>query len=525
MADAQTIIDIEVNDQSFKAFAESFTKFQKAVDDATAKMGKLGDKTEETAKKSDTSWDHVKKSFDELFKKHDSFNKLFKDTIKTAGSLATLAEDIAGSFGNAALSFAKFAVAGALTGFGLKKIADSAGQQRYESLQLGISTSQLESRKAVYDTILGAGGTEGALRDIAAAKLDPTKGVAFSALGIKDYQSKDAAQLLDEVAKTAGKFKDTMPQVLDALGITNIISQQQIQALGRTSPEEIQQRLTEAQATQASVGVDPEIAKKMQDFSNQLGIAAKIIEKSFTEALVSAAPALKDLAEGVASLSKALAPIIGLLAKILGMPFAAADWLDKNVLGMDEKRTSYIDRSLSKWHQFATGTSTVSPTAKSISSVGNSSQADYLTKLEQQYPNLPKGLLASVWGAESNYGRDPNTNIENSKGALGPFQFTSATAKDYGLKDRTDFKTSAESAAVYLNNLMTKFHGDVEKTIVAYNAGPGRIGNSSDWLRKTPQESQQYLKRVESNLPQFRMTINNETGGSAIASMASGWGQ
>ncbi|MCF4543730.1 transglycosylase SLT domain-containing protein, partial [Acinetobacter baumannii] len=55
------------------------------------------------------------------------------------------------------------------------------------------------------------------------------------------------------------------------------------------------------------------------------------------------------------------------------------------------------------------------------------------------------------------------------------FQFLDGTAKQYGVKDRTDLAQSAEGAAKYMSYLLKLFKGDLEKAIRAYHAGEGNV--------------------------------------------------
>ncbi|MEX7542011.1 lytic transglycosylase domain-containing protein, partial [Acinetobacter baumannii] len=62
-----------------------------------------------------------------------------------------------------------------------------------------------------------------------------------------------------------------------------------------------------------------------------------------------------------------------------------------------------------------------------------------------------------------------------STGATGGFQFLEGTAKQYGVKDRTDLAQSAEGAGKYMSYLLKLFKGDLEKAVRAYHAGEGNV--------------------------------------------------
>ncbi len=93
--------------------------------------------------------------------------------------------------------------------------------------------------------------------------------------------------------------------------------------------------------------------------------------------------------------------------------------------------------------------------------------------LESKY-GLPKGMLAAIHAIET--GNTGKTNQVNAQtGATGGFQFLAGTAKQYGVRDRTDLAQSAEGAAKYLSYLLKLFHGDLEKAVRAYHAGEGNV--------------------------------------------------
>ncbi|NAR87845.1 tape measure protein, partial [Acinetobacter haemolyticus] len=91
--------------------------------------------------------------------------------------------------------------------------------------------------------------------------------------------------------------------------------------------------------------------------------------------------------------------------------------------------------------------------------------------IENKY-GLQSGMLSAIHMIESR----GNANAYNkTTGATGGFQFLEGTAKQYGVKDRTDIAQSAEGAAKYLKYLLNLFKGDLEKAVRAYHAGEGNV--------------------------------------------------
>lgn len=95
------------------------------------------------------------------------------------------------------------------------------------------------------------------------------------------------------------------------------------------------------------------------------------------------------------------------------------------------------------------------------------------SSLESKY-GLPSGTLSAIHAIET--GNTGKSNQVNSQtGATGGFQFLEGTAKQYGVKDRTDLAQSAEGAAKYMSYLLKLFKGDLEKAVRAYHAGEGNV--------------------------------------------------
>ncbi|MGA4854187.1 tape measure protein [Acinetobacter haemolyticus] len=96
--------------------------------------------------------------------------------------------------------------------------------------------------------------------------------------------------------------------------------------------------------------------------------------------------------------------------------------------------------------------------------------------IEKKY-GLQSGMLSAIHMIESR----GNANAYNkTTGATGGFQFLEGTAKQYGVKDRTDLAQSAEGAAKYLKYLLNLFKGDLEKAVRAYHAGEGNVQNGKN---------------------------------------------
>lgn len=105
-------------------------------------------------------------------------------------------------------------------------------------------------------------------------------------------------------------------------------------------------------------------------------------------------------------------------------------------------------------------------------------------------------LLDRVRQIES--GGDPNA--VSRAGAIGPYQFMPATARQYGITDPRDERQAREGARRYLTDLYNEF-GSVDRALMAYNWGPENVRR---YMRTglgakgqpIPLETQQYVPKV-----------------------------
>lgn len=106
---------------------------------------------------------------------------------------------------------------------------------------------------------------------------------------------------------------------------------------------------------------------------------------------------------------------------------------------------------------------------------------------------LPSGLLSAVQMQESRGDTYRNGKLLTSPaGAKGSFQFMDATAKRFNVNVE-DMASSAAGAAKYLGWLIKRYDGNIEKAVMAYNAGEGNVDSGKAYGFK---ETKGYVKNV-----------------------------
>lgn len=102
--------------------------------------------------------------------------------------------------------------------------------------------------------------------------------------------------------------------------------------------------------------------------------------------------------------------------------------------------------------------------------------------------DLPKFI--SQIAQESSF----NPNAMSKAGAVGISQFMPATAKMYGLTDRTDPVASIEAQARHMSDLLNANNGNYDLALAAYNAGQGRV-NKAGGIPNI-RETKDYIKKI-----------------------------
>lgn len=116
-------------------------------------------------------------------------------------------------------------------------------------------------------------------------------------------------------------------------------------------------------------------------------------------------------------------------------------------------------------------------------------------------------LALSVAETESAF----NPAAVSPKGAKGLFQLMPDTAAEMGVVDQDDAIQNINGGLKYLKTLDTRYKGDVNKILAAYNAGPTAVDAGGD----LPAETQAYIGKVLGSLSKRQRTATQPTATAA----------
>jgi soluble lytic murein transglycosylase-like protein len=122
-------------------------------------------------------------------------------------------------------------------------------------------------------------------------------------------------------------------------------------------------------------------------------------------------------------------------------------------------------------------------------------QVDVLVDSAASRESLDGDLIRGVIRQESAF----RPCAVSPKGAEGLMQLMPDTALQFGVMNPFDPIQNVNAGAKFLKQLLTRYGGDLGKTLGAYNAGPERV-DAVDGIPQIP-ETQEYIKQILSTLP------------------------
>ncbi len=160
----------------------------------------------------------------------------------------------------------------------------------------------------------------------------------------------------------------------------------------------------------------------------------------------------------------------------------------ENLAHVQERIQSILNRFESRPPRAGGLEQQANPPADSSNRKDFATQLDELIEKESMQEGVDPNLIRAVIRAESG----GKTNSISSKGALGLMQLMPETARLLNV-DPKNPRENIKGGIQYLKQMAQKF-GDLDKTLAAYNAGPGAV----EKYKGIPpyKETQEYVKKI-----------------------------
>ncbi len=176
-----------------------------------------------------------------------------------------------------------------------------------------------------------------------------------------------------------------------------------------------------------------------------------------------------------------------------------ADMIYKNVIGEDldmSKIKNELQSQHSADHQITprkeikvnNNSTAISPSKGSISRLNKFD--DIIDKASKSF-GVDKNIIRSVILTES----AANPKAKSAANAKGLMQLIDSTASDMNVKNVWNPKDNIFGGTKYLSKMLEQFDGDLEKSLAAYNAGPGNV---KKYNGVPPfEETKNYISRIK----------------------------
>lgn len=168
--------------------------------------------------------------------------------------------------------------------------------------------------------------------------------------------------------------------------------------------------------------------------------------------------------------------------------FSAADVPQIHLPAQGKIVISNDSRTITAWHFFANIREALVSLRASRASLRYTPYGASLFDGNASVSSVPPHLSAYIADAAKTHGVDPrlvaavarresawNANAVSRTGACGLMQLMPSTAKYLGVSNVFDERENIFAGARYLRTLLDTFHGDLDLTLAAYNAGPGAV--------------------------------------------------
>jgi hypothetical protein len=311
----KSIIDVDVNDDAFKAFMELFSKYQAALKKLPGAWNSVEQSSEKTGNIVETMAESLNKTVDIIGKQLDAQQKMRREVEKTDRTMISLGRStarVAGAVKDTTLSLLKWSSIGfgfltAGSFFGLGSLARASSQTRSQAMGVGITPAQLQAANLTYERF---GNVEPILSSIAQMQSDESQRYRFEALGIDKPETLSPFEilprLLEGVGREYGELIRTGGTALapSTLGTTDFgFSPNMLRMLAQTYQSGELRDLNAGLSERArTIGGNPDSGRAWANFLADIGTAGARFQTTLIDILTPLADPIKNVVDAFGEL-------------------------------------------------------------------------------------------------------------------------------------------------------------------------------------------------------------------------------
>lgn len=306
---AVSIIDIDVNDESFKRFSALWQKYLTELDKTPQKWAAVNAQVGASAQGYQQITAAIFAQTQVLQRMAAAQGQIATQTERSSRywrDLSRYAKDFKGSIEEATTSLLKWGqIAGVLTGligggglFGINRLAQGVAAGRQSSLGLGTTYGGQSAFNLNFGRFVDSNSF---LSGVANSKLDPRKRVGLLAAGLTDKEIEgDTATTGAALLRNLFRIADTTPKqnygtTLEALRQNDYLSPQDLQRLHDTPQSERDAQFGAFGRDRSSLNLPGDTQRAWQDLTTQLSRAGTQIENTLIRGLVPLAGPLAQI--------------------------------------------------------------------------------------------------------------------------------------------------------------------------------------------------------------------------------------
>lgn len=326
---AKSIVNIQVNAESFTAFHSQFKKYEAALSKAPHQWGLAGGAVlgvGNTLGGVLAKLAVMGKSIGDATTKSQKFGKALQLADRVASGMVKSTAALAVNLKNATMQLMKWgSIAGLFSGllgagglFGISRLAESVSGGQTASRKTGDTYGQGKASGIAYGQLFGGeGAVQSMLEKIAYAQKNfgrdagGTEIMTKAGISPAEYQSKTAADLLPIILRNLQSALQLQPKgsemaYAESTGMTNLASSDVLIQLINMQVKEtaVLSQLYEEQ--KKKLDLDNESQNKWTALNRALSAAGELMENTFIKALTPLTPALTKLSEAVSDAVKTL---------------------------------------------------------------------------------------------------------------------------------------------------------------------------------------------------------------------------